>query len=92
MKTLAARSLLIFALSVILLAAFTFSETSLGAMPAATQRGIAFLGLILPAGVGCVLGAISLVRKEGRAWLAVTGIALNGLFAVFHLLIVLFAG
>jgi hypothetical protein len=35
---------------------------------------------------------MSLVRREGRAWLAVTLVALNTLFALFHLLIVLFAG
>jgi hypothetical protein len=35
---------------------------------------------------------MSLVRKEGRTWLAVIGIVLNSLFALFHLAGVLFAG
>jgi hypothetical protein len=35
---------------------------------------------------------MSLVLKEGRAWMAVTGVVLNTLFALFHLMIVLFAG
>jgi len=37
-------------------------------------------------------GTFGTLRKEGRAWLAVVGIILNGLFALFHLLIVMLAG
>ena len=43
------------------------------------------------AGARAVLGVLSLVRGEGRQWLAWTGVMLNGLFALFHLMVVLFA-
>lgn len=56
------------------------------------QRLIALVGLVLPSGIGSVLGVMSLLRKEVRTWVAVTGAALNGRFALFHLTIVLFAG
>jgi hypothetical protein len=35
---------------------------------------------------------MSLVRLEGQAWLAITLAALNALFAIFHVLVLLFAG
>jgi hypothetical protein len=57
-----------------------------------TERIITFLLLVLPAGGGAVLGLVSLMGKEEQAWLAITGILLNTLFALFHLMIVLFAG
>jgi hypothetical protein len=56
------------------------------------ERLVTLLGLVLPAGAGSVLGVMSLVRKEERAWMAVTGAVLNAMFALFHLMIVLFAG
>jgi hypothetical protein len=90
--SLAVRSLLLFGLCVILLAALTFFETSFGVMPLMVERIVTFLGFVLPAGIGCVLGVMSLIRREGRTWLALAGIVLNGIFAVFHLLIVLYAG
>lgn len=43
-------------------------------------------------GFGAALGVMSLVRREGRMLLAITGVALNTLSALFHLLIVVFAG
>jgi hypothetical protein len=48
--------------------------------------------LVLPAGIGAILGVLSLKREQGRAWLAGAGILLNTLFALLHLMIVLLAG
>ena len=89
---LAGRSLFLFGLSIVLLIAFTLFESALAGMSLGMERLITFLLLVLPAGVGSVLGVMSLLRKEGRVWLGVTGVVLNSLFAFFHLMIVLFAG
>jgi hypothetical protein len=88
----AQRSMLLFGLCVVILILLTLAESALGAMSWTFQRVITFLGFVLPAGIGCVFGVISLIRREGRPWLAAAGIVLNGLFAFFHFMIILFAG
>jgi hypothetical protein len=85
-------SLILFLLSVILLGMVTLFESALVGMSTGAERLVTFALLVLPTGTGSVLGAMSLVRREGRAWLAVTLVVLNALFALFHLMIVLFAG
>jgi hypothetical protein len=89
---LAGRSLLLLALSILFLLALTVFESTLVGMSAEVERTITFLLLVLPAVAGVVLGILSLVRREGRAGLAMTGLVLNTLFALFHLMLVLFAG
>ena len=89
---LAGTSLLLFGLSILLLIMLTLFEAALLGISAAAERLITFLLLVLPAGSGALLGVLSLRRKEGRTWLAVTGILLNALFALFHLMILLYAG
>ena len=89
---LAGRSLILFGVSVILLVALTLSESALAGMSPGAERLVTFLALVLPSGAGSVLGTISLIRREGQAWLAVPGVVLNTLFALFHLMIILFAG
>jgi hypothetical protein len=88
----AGSSLLLLFMSVVLLVALTVFESALSRMSLDAQRVLSLLGLVLPAVIGFVLGVMSLVRKEGRTWLAIIGIVLNALFALFHLMIVLFAG
>jgi hypothetical protein len=61
-------------------------------MSTSAERIVTFALLVLPAGIGAILGIMSLLYREGRAWLAITGIVLNTLFALFHLALVLFAG
>jgi hypothetical protein len=61
-------------------------------MPPLMERLATFLMLVLPAAIGAGLGVLSLARAEGRAWMAVSGIVLNTIFALFHLMILLFAG
>lgn len=89
---LARVSLFLFGLSVLLLVVLTGFEAALTGMPLGTERLVTFLLLVLPAAAGAGLGVLSLARAEGRVWMAVAGIVLNTLFALFHLTILLFAG
>ena len=89
---LAGGSLFLFVLSILLLVAWTAFESVLSGMSTGLERLITFFMLVLPASAGAVLGILSLVRREGRAGMASTGIVLNTLFALFHLALVLFAG
>ncbi len=90
--SLAGKSLLLFGVSIVLLVSLTLFESALLWLSLSAERLITFLLFVLPAGAGAVLGVMSLVRREGRAWLAVIGIVMNSLFALLHLLIVIFAG
>jgi hypothetical protein len=90
--SLAVGSLILFGVGVALLLLLTLFESALLGMSPAAERIISLLGLVLPSTIGVILGVMSLMRKEGRAWLAVAGILLNSLFALFHLLVILFAG
>ena len=89
---LAGKSLLLLGLSVLLWIGLTLFESALAGMKPGLERAVTFLLLVLPAAAGSALGAISLIRKEGRAWVALTGAVLNAIFALFHLAILLFAG
>ena len=89
---LALGSLFLLALSILFLVALTMFESALVRMAPGAERLVTLSLLVLPAVIGAVLGVLSLVRREGRAGLAITGIVLNTLFALFHLALVLFAG
>jgi hypothetical protein len=91
-RSLAGISLILFGVSVVFLIAWTAFESALVGMSTVTERIITVALLILPAGMGAVLGAMSLMYREGKMGLAITGIILNSVFAIFYLLIVLFAG
>jgi hypothetical protein len=90
--TYARGSLLLFALSVLLLFMLTRFESSLVGMPAASERVTTFFLLVLPASLGAALGITSLRRGEGQRWQAIAWTTLNSVFALFHLLIVFIAG
>lgn len=90
--SLATASLILLGLAVVLLIIFTRFESALLGTSPEVERIISLLGLVLPAGIGAVLGLMSLKRREGRTGFAVTGIVLNTLFALFHLMVILFAG
>jgi hypothetical protein len=85
-------SLILFLLSVVFLSAVTLFESALVGISTGAERLLTFLLLVLPAGAGSVLGAMSLVHREKRTWLAAVLVVLNTLFALFHLMILLFAG
>jgi hypothetical protein len=82
----------LFGLSIVVWMMLTLFESALVGMPPSVERLITLLGLVLPAGIGGVLGAISLIRRERPPWLAVLSLILNTLFALFQLLVILFAG
>jgi hypothetical protein len=82
----------LFGASVILLLLLTLSESVLTGMSIGMERLVTFLLLVLPAGAGSALGVLGLTRRQGPLWLAWAGTILNGLFALFHMMIVLFAG
>jgi len=93
MKTsFAVRSLQFLGLSILFLTTFTLVESAMSGVSSAFQRFLTALALILPSGIGAILAAISLFRKEGRLWLAIIGFVLNGLFALFFILLVLIGG
>ena len=85
-------SLSLFGISIIFWLALTLFESAFVGTSLAIQRVITFLFLVLPTATGAILGMMSLVRKERRPSLAITGILLNTLFALFHILLLLFAG
>jgi len=85
-------SLFLFGASVILLVTLTLFEYALVGISPEAERVITLLLLVLPAGTGAVLGGMSLLRKDGRKWLAIIGTVLNALFALFHLMILAIAG
>ena len=91
-SSLAVGSLVLFGLAVVLLVMLTLFESTLLGMSPEAERIISLLGLVLPAAIGAALGVMSLARREGRTGLAIAGIVLNTGFALFHLMIVLFAG
>jgi hypothetical protein len=91
-QSLASISLVLFGLSVVFLLLWTGFESRLAGMSSAAERIITFSLLVLPAGMGAVLGAMSLAQKEEPRWLGIASLVLNTLFALFHLMIVLFAG
>ena len=91
-RNLAKTSWLLFGLSLAFWLSLTIFESALGGTSFAVQRAIIFLLLVLPAGTGAVFGLMSLLRKEGRALQAILSTVLNTVFALFHILIILFAG
>ena len=81
-----------FGTSILLLLVWTGLESAFIGMSTVADRFVTFALLVLPAGIGAVLGLRSLRKGNEQRWLAVTGLTLNTLFAAFHLLVVLFAG
>ena len=90
--SLAGGSLVLFAISLLILVFLTTFESSLPEMPLAVERAISALFLLLPVVIGLVLGILSLFRREAKRWQAILGIVLNGLFACFHAFLLSFAG
>jgi hypothetical protein len=91
-RSFATISLILFGLSVVFLVLWTVSESAFAGMSTTAERIVTFALFVLPAGIGAVLGLMSLFYKEEHRGLAITGILLNTLFALFHLALVLFAG
>ena len=90
--SLAAKSLVLFGVSLLFLLLLTLFESSLIGLQEAAERLLSAMLLILPGILGVVLGALSLRRNEQKPGMAMAGITLNALFALFHLFVLMFAG
>ena len=64
--SLGAKSLTLFALSVLFLFLLTLFESSLSGMSLTAERILSALLLVLPGVIGIVLGVLSILRKEAR--------------------------
>ena len=87
-----AKSMIAFVLSVLFLILLTLFESLLSGVSDATERGISLAFLVLPGVIGIVYGILAIRHKESKIWVAYLGILLNGLFALFHIFVLSFAG
>lgn len=92
MKNLGAKSLALFVVSVLFLILLTLFESLFLNLSITGERILSFLLLVLPALFGVVFGVMGLRAREDRLWTSVLGIILNALFALFHFLLLSFAG
>jgi hypothetical protein len=90
--SLGAKSLALFGVSVLFLILITLFESSLSGMSLSAEKILSALLLVVPAVLGIVLGVLSINRKEIIRWMAILGIILNGLFALFQIFVISFAG
>ncbi len=90
--SLGARSLALFAVSVLFLLLITLFESSLSGMSLTAEKILSALLLVFPGVIGIVFGVLGVIRKEASRWMAMLGILLNALFALFHIFIISFAG
>ncbi len=90
--SLGAKSIALFVLSVLFLLLLTVFESSLAGLSLTAERAISALLLVLPAVIGIVFGIRSITRKEPRTWVAILGVVLNVLFALFFIFLLSFAG
>lgn len=90
--SLAAKSLVLFGVSILFLVVLTLFESSLVNLPDMAERLISAFLLIVPTVAGVLFGALSLRQKEMKTGTAITGILLNALFALFHIFVLSFAG
>ena len=89
---LAAKSIALFILSVLFLILLTLFEPSFSGMSLRAEKAISTLLLVLPGVIGVIFGVLSIIRKESKLWMAILGVLLNALFALFHIFLISFAG
>ena len=90
--SLGMKSIFLFLLSILFLILITLFESALSGLSSGAERLLSLLLLIFPGVVGVIYGILGIARKELRPWVAILGILLNALFALFHLLVISFAG
>ena len=90
--SLGSKSMSLFGLSIILLLLLTLFDSVLAGLSISVERVIGLLLLVLPASTGVVFGIMGVWRKETKLWMAYLGVLLNGLFALFQLFVISFAG
>ena len=88
-----AKSLALFAVSVMFLFLLTLFESLLiNNMSFIGERILLVLFLVVPALIGVVLGFLGIRRREDRRWMSILGIVLNALFALWHVFVLSLAG
>ena len=90
--SLGAKAIALFGLSVLFLVLLTLFESLLSGTSLTAEKAISALLLVLPGVIGVAFGILSIIRKESRLWMAILGILLNVLFALFHIFVISFAG
>ena len=90
--SLAAKSIAFFGLSILFLVLLTLFESSLSGMSLTAEKAISALLLVLPEVIGVAFGVLSILRKESKSWMAILGVLLNALFALFFIFLLSFAG
>jgi hypothetical protein len=90
--SLGAKSIALFVLSVLFLVLLTVFEASLSGLSLTLERVISALLLVLPGIIGAIFGISGILRKEPKPWIAILGVVLNALFAMFFILLLSFAG
>ncbi len=91
-RSLGAKSLALFGLSLLFLVLLTLFESVLLNLSITGERILTALLLILPAVIGVILGILGILRKESRPWMSILGILLNVLFVLFFVFLLSFAG
>jgi len=86
------KSIILLAVSIIALLLLSAFESAFSGLSTYMERIISFILLVLPGIAGVVFGVLSLVKKEPQKWIAILGVVLNGLFAMFMLFVLAFAG
>jgi len=86
------KSIGLFLFSVLALLLLTLFEATLAGLTTTTERLISALLLTLPGLIGIVFGMLGILKNESRKWLAIIGVILNGLFALFMTFVLSFAG
>ena len=90
--SLGAKAIALFGLTVLFLVLLTLFESLLSGTSLTAEKAISALLLVLPGVIGVAFGILSIIRKESRLWMAILGILLNVLFALFHIFVISFAG
>ena len=85
-------SIILFAFSILALLLLSIFESALSGLSISTERIISVLLLVLPGVGGVVFGLLGVAKNEPRRWVAILGILLNGLFAVFMTFVLSIAG
>jgi drug/metabolite transporter (DMT)-like permease len=89
---LGAKSIALFMLSILFFVLLTVFESSLSGLSLTAERAISALLLVLPAVIGVVFGIRSITSKEPKPWVAILGVLLNALFALFFIFLLSFTG
>lgn len=85
-------SIVLFIAAIVALVLLTLFESMLLGLSISAERIISFVLLVVPALTGIVFGLLGILKKESRKWIAIIGILLNGLFAIFMIFVLSFAG